>query len=158
MGKVVRYEESFITSIPSDKFFRAYVLDGDNLLLKSLPHEISTIEIIRGDGGPGSIKLLTATPGSKFFKTMKKRVEEVDGEKRVYRFSVIEGGDLEDGIEKITNRLKMEGGSVVRAATEYHIKEGGDVGDQGKKTVERMKGILKAVEKHLHANPHLLYL
>ena len=61
---VVTYEHEITSSIPPAKMFKAFILDSDNLIPKILPQAIKCIEIIEGDGGPGSIKKITFGEGS----------------------------------------------------------------------------------------------
>ncbi|GKV05198.1 hypothetical protein SLEP1_g17233 [Rubroshorea leprosula] len=56
---VCTYETKIITTIPLAKMFTAFVLDGDNLIPKVVPQAVKSVEIIEGDGGPGSIKKIT---------------------------------------------------------------------------------------------------
>lgn len=53
---VITYEMEVTSSIPPAKMFKASVLDADNLIPKILPQAIKNVEIIQGDGGPGTIK------------------------------------------------------------------------------------------------------
>ena len=57
------YEMEVVTEIPPAKMFKAFVLDGDNLIPKIVPQAIKNVEIIEGDGGPGSIKKITFGEG-----------------------------------------------------------------------------------------------
>lgn len=60
---VFTYESEIVTAIPPAKMFQALVLDGDKLIPKIVPKAIKSVEIIEGDGGPGSIKKLTFGDG-----------------------------------------------------------------------------------------------
>ena len=60
---VISYEHEIISSIPPAKIFKAFILDSDNLIPKVLPQAIKCVEIIEGDGGPGSIKKITFGEG-----------------------------------------------------------------------------------------------
>ncbi|KAK2645162.1 hypothetical protein Ddye_020357 [Dipteronia dyeriana] len=60
---VFTYEMEVITKIPAAKIFNAVILDGDNLLPKIIPQAIKNVELIEGDGGPGSIKKITFGEG-----------------------------------------------------------------------------------------------
>ena len=61
---VVTYEHEITSSISPAKMFKAFILDSDNLIPKILPQAIKCVEIIEGDGGPGSIKKITFGEGS----------------------------------------------------------------------------------------------
>ena len=57
------YEMEVITKIPAAKLFNAVILNGDTLLPKIIPQAIKNVELIEGDGGPGSIKKITFGEG-----------------------------------------------------------------------------------------------
>lgn len=60
---VITYETTTISSIPPAKLFKASVLDADILIPKVLPQAIKNVEILHGDGGAGTIKLITFGDG-----------------------------------------------------------------------------------------------
>ncbi|RVW39988.1 Major allergen Pru av 1 [Vitis vinifera] len=90
---VISYEHEIISSIPPAKIFKAFILDSDNLIPKVLPQAIKCVEIIEGDGGPGSIKKITFGEGSQF-NYVKHRVDGIDKENFTYSYSLIEGDAL----------------------------------------------------------------
>ena len=53
---VITYENEVTSSIPPAKMFKAAILDSDNLIPKVRPQAIKNVEIIQGEGGPGTIK------------------------------------------------------------------------------------------------------
>ena len=53
---VFTYEDEVTCSIPPSKMFKASILDFDNLIPKIMPQAIKCVEILQGDGGPGTIK------------------------------------------------------------------------------------------------------
>ena len=55
---VITYQMEVTSSIPPAKMFKAFVLDADNLIPKILPQAIKSVEVLEGDGGPGTIKLI----------------------------------------------------------------------------------------------------
>ena len=62
MGAIT-YEMEVTSSIPPAKMFKAFVLDVDSLIPKVLPQPIKCVEIIEGDGGPGTIKKINFGEG-----------------------------------------------------------------------------------------------
>ena len=62
MGAIT-YDLEIPSSIPSDKMFKAFVLDGDTIIPKVLPHAITSVQTLEGDGGIGTIKLITFGEG-----------------------------------------------------------------------------------------------
>ncbi|KAA8548989.1 hypothetical protein F0562_000673 [Nyssa sinensis] len=76
---VISYDVEITSSIPPAKMFKAFVLDADTLIPKILPLAIKSAELIEGDGGPGSIKLVTFGEGSQF-KSVKHKIDGIDKE------------------------------------------------------------------------------
>ncbi|KAL0457455.1 UNVERIFIED_CONTAM: Major allergen Pru av 1 [Sesamum latifolium] len=155
---VLTYEDEVIFSVPPARLFKSFVLDGDNLIPRVLPQAFKSFQILEGDGGPGTIKLVTFADGSPY-KTAKHRVDEIDEENYVYKYSVIGGDALGEDIESITQGFKIEGGadggSVLKTSSIFHTKgEDHVVEERIKSGRERAKSIFKVVEAHLHAHPH----
>lgn len=63
MGGGLTFTEEFTSPVAAGKLFKALVLDSDNLLPKILPQAFKSIEIVEGNGGPGTIKKLTFAEG-----------------------------------------------------------------------------------------------
>ncbi|KAF7813544.1 class-10 pathogenesis-related protein 1-like [Senna tora] len=154
MGVFTASEENISTIAPA-RLFKALVFDGDNLIPKVI-EAIQSVEIIEGNGGPGTIKKLTHLEGELHY--VKHKVEAVDNENFVYNYSLIEGDKFPDTLEKVSVDTKLEatanGGSVIKVTVTFVTK--GDV----KPTEEEMKmgkqkgeGLFKAVEGYLLANP-----
>lgn len=59
----VTFAEEFSSSIPAPRMFKALILDGDNLIPKLMPQAIKNIELVQGDGGPGSIRQMNFAEG-----------------------------------------------------------------------------------------------
>lgn len=92
------------------------------------------------------------------YKSAKHKVDELDKEKFIYKYTVIEGDAFKDVIEKVSYVVKIEaspdGGSICKTSSTYHTK--GDA----KITEEQIKGgkdkalaMFKAVEAYLIKNP-----
>lgn len=60
---IITFTEEFSSPVPAGRLFKAFVLDFDNLLPKLMPQAFKSIETIKGDGGPGTIKKLNFTEG-----------------------------------------------------------------------------------------------
>ncbi|XP_073120947.1 major allergen Pru ar 1-like [Henckelia pumila] len=155
---LITYEHEVSCSIPPAKLFKAFILDGDNLIPKVLPQAFKSIENIQGDGGVGTVKLITFGEGSQY-KSVKHRVDEIDEANHAYKYSIIEGDVLGEDIESISYHVKIEasadGGSVVKTISHYHTKHDahGITEEKIKEGKEKAKAIFKAVEAHLHAHP-----
>ncbi|XP_034684872.1 major allergen Pru ar 1-like [Vitis riparia] len=154
---VVTYEHEITSSIPPAKMFKAFILDSDNLIPKILPQAIKCVEIIEGDGGPGSIKKITFGEGSQF-NYVKHRVDGIDKENFTYSYSVIEGDALMGTLESISYEVKLvaspNGGTMCKSTSKYHTKGDFEITEnQIKAGKEKAKGLFKAVEAYLLANP-----
>ena len=60
---VITYDMEVTSSIPPAKMFQAFVLDADTLIPKVLPQAFKSVEILEGDGGAGTTKLITFGEG-----------------------------------------------------------------------------------------------
>lgn len=60
---LITYDMEISTSIPPAKMFHAFVVDGDEIYPKILPQVFQSVEIVEGDGGPGTIKNITFGEG-----------------------------------------------------------------------------------------------
>lgn len=63
----VTFTEEFTSTIPAPRLFKALILDADNLIPKIAPQAVKKVELIEGDGGPGSIKQMNFGEGKNFF-------------------------------------------------------------------------------------------
>ncbi|XP_030456086.1 major allergen Pru av 1-like [Syzygium oleosum] len=154
---VITYDSEITSSIPPAKMFKAAVLDADNLIPKVLPQAIKSVEVLEGDGGPGTIKLITFGEGSQY-KTVKHKVEVVDKENFVYCYSIIEGDALGTTFEKISYETKItaspEGGSVCKNTSKYFTIGEVDITEEKIKAgKEKASAMFKAIEDYLVANP-----
>ncbi|KAK2990294.1 hypothetical protein RJ640_014746 [Escallonia rubra] len=154
----ITYDMEVPSSIPAAKVFKAFVLDADNLIPKILPSAIKSVEIIEGDGGVGSVKLITFGEATSQLKSMKHRVDGLDKENFTYSYSIIEGDTLMEGIESISYHIKVvptpEGGSICKNRSIYETKGDFQITEEQIKTgKEKALGIFKAVEAYLQANP-----
>ncbi|XAR49659.1 hypothetical protein NMG60_11032925 [Bertholletia excelsa] len=145
------------TSIPPPKLFKAFVLDADTLIPKIMPNAIKSVEILQGDGGPGTIKLTTFGEGSAY-KYAKQKVDSIDKESFTYCYSIIEGDALGDAIESISYVVKIcaspDGGSVCKNNSKYITKGDANITeDQIKAGKEKASAMFKAIEAYLLANP-----
>ncbi|XP_039165350.1 major allergen Pru av 1-like [Eucalyptus grandis] len=154
---VITFDVEVTSPIPLAKMFKAFILDADNLLPKVLPQAVKSIEVLEGDGGTGTIKLMTFGEGSRY-KTAKHKVEALDKENFTYCYSIIEGEILGSAYEKISHELKItpspEGGSVLKSTSSYFTIGEEDVTEEeinaGK---EEASAMVKAIEAYLVANP-----
>ncbi|KAG6431425.1 hypothetical protein SASPL_109504 [Salvia splendens] len=101
-----------------------------------------TIEFeARGDGGVGSVTLVTFAEGSDM-KPAKHKIVELDEENHVFKYNLIEGGILGEDLESVSYILKFDkggdGGCVIKIASTCHPKK--DDHDHGiKEIIEKGK-------------------
>ncbi|GKU85376.1 hypothetical protein SLEP1_g55 [Rubroshorea leprosula] len=139
---VFTYSNEYTSSIPPARLFKAVILDSHNLIPKLVPQLIKNIEF---------------TEGSQI-KYVKNRIDELDEKNFLYKYSLIEGGELLDKLEKITYEVKFEstpeGGSKNKMTSTYYTK--GDIvltEEEIKAGKERVLGVYKVVEGYLLQHP-----
>ncbi|KAL0538017.1 hypothetical protein IC582_027011 [Cucumis melo] len=153
---VFTFENEVTSVIPPTKFFKAFILDADNLYPKIIPNQPQT-EIVEGDGGAGTIKKITFNYGGEL-KTIKHRLDVVDEASLTYKYTVLEGDLISETIDQIVKEIKVtegpDGGSILKSTSVYHTK-GDNQLDEGKLKSGEEKGLalLKAAEAYLLANP-----
>ncbi|KAL3648732.1 hypothetical protein CASFOL_005135 [Castilleja foliolosa] len=151
------YDMENVSSIPAARLFKSAVLDLDTLMPKIMPQAIKSVEILEGDGGVGTVKIIHFGEGSPF-KNVKHRVDAIDTVNLSYTYSIIGGDALGCVIESITNHTKIvptdDGGSVCKNTSTYRTKDGVELDEEkikvGKDTALMM---FKAIEAYLLANP-----
>lgn len=92
------------------------------------------------------------------FKYVKHRVDELDKEKMVYKYTLIEGDGELDKLEYVNYEISFEAspdwGCKGKNVSEYHPKSGVVIKeDDIKDGKEKAAGVFKAVEAYLLANP-----
>ncbi|XP_039172145.1 major allergen Pru av 1-like [Eucalyptus grandis] len=154
---VITFHFDILSPIPPARMFKAAILDADNLLPMVLPQAVKSVKVLKGDGGPGTIKLMAFGEGSQN-KTAKHKVEALDKKNFTYCYSIIEGEVLGTTFEKISYEVKMTalplGGSALKCANSYFTNDDVDIPENeikaGKQEVTAMVG---AIEAYLVANP-----
>ncbi|XP_058212565.1 major allergen Pru ar 1-like isoform X1 [Rhododendron vialii] len=154
---VITYDMEVSSSIPPAKMFKAFVLDADTLIPKIIPQAIKSVEILEGDGGAGTVKLITFGEGYAY-KSAKQRVDAIDKENFTYSYSVIEGDAFAGIVESISYHIKIvatpEGGSICKNRSIYTTKGDAQVSEEEIKAgKEKASGMFKAIEAYLLANP-----
>ncbi|KAJ4712911.1 major allergen Pru ar 1-like [Melia azedarach] len=119
--------------------------------------DMESIEIIQGDGGNGSIRKINFSEGSQV-KCIKNRIDELDPVNYSYKYTLIEGDELMDKVEKITYEVKFEatpeGGSKNKMTSTYFTKGDKVLTDEEIKSgKEKSSGMYKVVEAYLLQNP-----
>ncbi|GFZ13936.1 hypothetical protein Acr_24g0001260 [Actinidia rufa] len=154
---VITYDMEIPSTISAAKMFKAFILDGDTIIPKVLPHAITSVETLEGDGGAGTIKLTKFGEGS-VHKFVKQRVDAIDKENFTYSYTIIEGDALTDIFESISYHIKIvptpDGGSICKNRSIYTTKGDAQVSEEEIKTgKDKASGIFKKVEAYLLANP-----
>ncbi|KAJ7943605.1 MLP protein [Quillaja saponaria] len=71
------------------------IKDSTIVFPKAFPNDYKSIEVLEGDGkSVGSVRLITYGDGSPLVKVSKEKIDYVDEEKKIYGYSVIDGGLL----------------------------------------------------------------
>nr|WEA77231.1 Cor a 1.03-like variant-1 [Corylus avellana] len=155
---VFTYETETTSVIPPARLFKSFVLDSDNLIPEVAPKAIKSIEIIEGNGGPGTIKKICFDEGSPI-SYIKQKVDEIDQANFSYRYSVIDGDALSDKLEKINCEIKIvaspDGGSIMKSISKDHTIGDHELEEEQIKAGKEMaSGLFKAVGDYLLAHPN----
>ncbi|KAF2313857.1 hypothetical protein GH714_018362 [Hevea brasiliensis] len=154
---VLTFEREMATTIPPTKMFKVFVLEADTAIPKILPQVVKNVEIIEGNGGPGTIKRTSFAEGREV-KYIKTQIDATDKDNFTHCYSAIGGDPWMDALEKVSYEIKMvsssDGGSIIKTTTKYYPKENGEINeDQIKIGAEKGLALFKAVEAYLLANP-----
>ncbi|RWR75045.1 major pollen allergen Bet v 1-F/I [Cinnamomum micranthum f. kanehirae] len=144
--------------IAPGRLWKAMVKDSHNLMPKLLPDIISSIVILEGDGGVGTIRQSNFSQAIKEYSYWKDRVDAVDDQKHIFKYSVIEGGLIGKKVKSTSFELKFDAaadaGSVCKLSGEYEtIEDRLPTEEETKEMIGGMIGMFKAVEGYLLANP-----
>ncbi|WCJ23412.1 Major allergen Pru ar 1 [Euphorbia peplus] len=153
---VITVEREITTLVPPAIMFKVFVLENHIYLPKIVP--VIGVEILEGNGGPGTIKKTTfGAPDSevKFIKTL---TETTDKENFSHSYSIIEAEPATEKLEKVTMEIKMtasaNGGSIIKSCSKYYPKENCEVNEEKIKAgSEKAFGLFKVVEAYILANP-----
>ncbi|XP_057785624.1 major strawberry allergen Fra a 1-3-like [Salvia miltiorrhiza] len=152
-------DQEISCSLPPAKLFKAFVVDADELMPKVIPNFFKSFETVEGDGGVGSIKLITFTGEGGDIKPAKHKIVEIDEEKQVFKYDLVEGGILGEDLEFVSYVFKFEtsgdGGCTIKIASTYHPKS-----DEHHHTIKEIierskevtKGFVNAIQAHLHGH------
>ncbi|KAL5782208.1 hypothetical protein ACOSP7_007237 [Xanthoceras sorbifolium] len=157
MDSSKKITQSFVTQVTPARMFKALILDSHNICPKLMFSSIKSIELIEGDGEVGTIKQVNFIEGS-LVKYMKQRIDMLDKEKYICKYTFIEGDVVMERLELITYEVKFEGyghgGCVCKISSEYKPKEGTEITEVdielGK---DRAIGMYEVVEAYLLAHP-----
>ncbi|OVA12927.1 Bet v I domain [Macleaya cordata] len=156
---VISFSEEFSCPIAPARMFQALFVDAHNLMPKIMPHSIKSVDFISGDGGAGSVEQVNFADGGPV-KYVKHRLDEMDKDNLVCKYSVIECDAFADKVDFIANEVKFEasanGGSICKTTSTYHAKGDAKLDEEEIKAgKEKSMGLYKAVEAYLAENPHV---
>ncbi|XP_058730875.1 ABA-responsive protein ABR18-like [Vicia villosa] len=154
---VFTYENDTTSTVAPPKLFKAVVHDAD-VIVPKVVDSIKTVEIVEGNGGPGTVKKITFVDGGQTLYVLHK-IEAIDDAKFKYNYSIVGGFGISDIVEKISFEAKLvegpNGGSIGKMTVKYHTK--GDA-KPIEKEVEQGKAksdaLFKAIEGYVLANPN----
>ncbi|OEL17879.1 hypothetical protein BAE44_0021102 [Dichanthelium oligosanthes] len=112
----------FQTDLPATDVWEVYgSLVLGQLVPELLPQVLSKVELVEGDGGVGTVLLVTFPPAGKY----KEKFTMVDNEKYIKEAAVIEGGFLDLGFKKYVVRFEIvgqeDGTTIIRSTIEYKV-------------------------------------
>ncbi|RYR30827.1 hypothetical protein Ahy_B01g055598 isoform C [Arachis hypogaea] len=120
---VFTFEDEITSTVPPAKLYNA-MKDADSITPKIID-DVKSVEIVEGNGGPGTIKKLTIVEDGET-KFILHKVESIDEANYAYNYSVVGGVALPPTAEKITFETKLvegpNGGSIGKLTLKYHTK------------------------------------
>ncbi|OAY56072.1 major allergen Pru ar 1 [Manihot esculenta] len=154
---IVTNDTEIASAIPAAKLFKIFLLDSPNTFPKILPQVFRSIEILEGDGGPGTITKTTFAEGTQL-KYIKHKVDVVDKDNFIYNYTAVEGDPWLEGLDKISYETKIvaspDGGSISKCTTKYFPKGDSQLNeDKIKEGQQKALELFKAVEAIILANP-----
>ncbi|KAK7303741.1 hypothetical protein RJT34_14654 [Clitoria ternatea] len=157
---VTTFTHDYSSAVAPSRMFKALITDSRTLLPKLLPHFIKDVNVIQGDGEAGSIEQVNFAEASPF-KFLKHRIDEVDNNNLVCKYTMIEGDPLGDKLESIAYEVKFEvnsdGGCLCKMTSKYNgIGEFEVTEEEIKEGRETSIGIYRVVEAYLMENPQQL--
>ncbi|KAG4946285.1 hypothetical protein AAZX31_15G139700 [Glycine max] len=153
------FTHDYSSPVAPSRMFKALITDSRTLLPKLLPQIIKEVNLIQGDGEAGSIEQVNFAEAFPF-KYVKHRIDEVDKDNFVCKYTMIEGDPLEDKLESIAYEVKFEatsdGGCLCKMTTKYNVIGGFEVKEEEiKEGRESSLGVCKVVEAYLLENPQV---
>uniref|UniRef100_A0A2N9H8J4 Bet v I/Major latex protein domain-containing protein n=1 Tax=Fagus sylvatica TaxID=28930 RepID=A0A2N9H8J4_FAGSY len=150
--------DEYMSPIPVDKLWRASICDVRNLLPKLLPQLVSSAYFLEGDGGVGTITQYNLTNAVEGFGHVKDRIDVIDHENHIFKYSVIEGGlvglKLKSFVAEVILNSTGEGGCLAKLKIEYESLEDSLLSEKDVTSIKEGKlAMTKAIEGYLLANP-----
>ncbi|KAG9459535.1 hypothetical protein H6P81_004043 [Aristolochia fimbriata] len=152
------YTQELVSPVAASRLWKASG-DTHNLIPKLIPDKVASLVLLEGDGGVGTLTQVNFGEALKDLKPAKNRVEVLDNENYVFKFSVVEGGDIGTKLKSCSVECKMaatsDGGCKTTAKADYETL-GDSPLSQGdaEKIVGGVLAQTKAIEEYLQANPN----
>ncbi|KAJ8636348.1 hypothetical protein MRB53_010615 [Persea americana] len=154
-GSFTEEEESVL---PPSRLWKAGIRAVLNLLPKIMPEVIASAQLLQGDGSVGSIRQLNFTPAFEAFTYVKDRVDIMDNEKHLFKYTVIEGGPIDSKLKSYSIEIQFQAtsseGCLSKMTLDYDtINDSLLPEEKVAKMKEGIMGMGKAMEAYLQANP-----
>lgn len=154
---VTSFTQEFECEVPAARMFNALIVDSHNLIPKLMPQGIKSVDLVQGDGGAGTIKQINFAEGT-HSKYMKHRIDVLDKENFLCKYTLIEGDKMMEILEFITYEVKFEnspdGKCICKTTSEYHTSGDFEIKEEEIKAgKERALQMYKVVEAYLLENP-----
>ncbi|KAK7387945.1 hypothetical protein VNO78_22750 [Psophocarpus tetragonolobus] len=155
---VFKFEEENTSPVAPATLYKALVKDADNLIPKAVD-SFKGVEILEGNGGPGTIKKISFLEDGET-KFVLHKIEAIDEANLGYSYSIVGGVALPPTVEKITFDSKLvagpNGGSIGKVTVTFQTKADNALPTEDELKIGKAKGdaLFKAIEAYLLANPH----
>ncbi|CAL5080536.1 unnamed protein product [Urochloa decumbens] len=149
-----RLSHEFQTDLPATDVWEVYgSLVLGQLVPQLLPKVLSKVELVEGDGGVGTVLLVTFPPaGASEPGSYKEKFTMVDNEKYIKEAEVIEGGVLDLGFQKYVVRFEIieqeDGTTIIRSTIEYKV-DAEHTSNASLVSTGALAGIAEAITKYI---------
>ncbi|KAL0433185.1 UNVERIFIED_CONTAM: Pathogenesis-related protein STH-2 [Sesamum latifolium] len=156
---VKSFSHEIKSKISASRFFKALITESPEHAPK-FNKSAKSVELVEGHGvTPGCVIQTNFIEGLPF-KYAKHRLDEIDTQNYVCKYTLIGGDILGDKLEKISYELKIEesadGGCVIKSKTDLHLKAGAELTDEEIKAGKDVAlNVFSGCEEYLSANPHV---
>ncbi|TVU15944.1 hypothetical protein EJB05_39488 [Eragrostis curvula] len=115
--------------VPAAELWKVYgTLRFVELVHQLLPQVLHQVDVVRGDGGVGTVIQVTFPPGNPGPQSYQEEFVKIDNENRVKEAAAIEGDILNLGFTTYVTRFEIiekgPGSSVIRSTVEYGFDDG----------------------------------
>ncbi|KDP27866.1 hypothetical protein JCGZ_18946 [Jatropha curcas] len=154
---VVTHEVEVPTAVSAAKMFKVFLKESDTILPTILPAFIKNVEVLEGNGGPGTVKKLNFAEGNDF-KYLITRIDSMDEENLACSYTRFDGEPWMETLEKVCYDEKViptpDGGSICQSIVKYYPKGDAKIDEEVLKAGhDRIMGVFKVIEAYLLANP-----